>query len=90
MKKSIRKTGRKVGMWMGPCLDPVLRQVFGMEESDLGRLAEIWLLVLDYVILPHFPRDLSIWSFPSFSSVKFQNFPGISGLLSEASQVSEP
>ena len=38
-----------------------------------------------YVILPHFSRDRSNWSSPSFSSTTFENFPGISDLLFEVS-----
>jgi hypothetical protein len=39
---------------------------------------------LPYVILLYFSHDLCYWS-PSFSRTTFQNFPGISGLLSEVS-----
>ena len=38
------------------------------------------------VILLHFPHDWSNWYSLSFSSTTFQNFPGISYLLSEVSK----
>ena len=40
-----------------------------------------------YVIYLHFSHDRSNWTSPSFSSTTFQNFPGISDLLSEMSKV---
>ena len=42
------------------------------------------------VILPHSPHDRSNSTPPSFSSTTFQNFPRISNLFSEVSQVSAP
>ena len=39
-----------------------------------------------YVVLPHFSHDRPNWSSPSFASATFQNFPGISHLLSEVSK----
>jgi hypothetical protein len=39
-----------------------------------------------FVILLHFLLDRSIWFSPSFSSTTFQNFKGISHLLSEVPQ----
>jgi hypothetical protein len=38
-----------------------------------------------FVILRHFSQDRSNWSSPSLSSTTFQNFTGISDLLSEVS-----
>jgi len=38
------------------------------------------------LILLHLSHDRSNWSFPSFSSTTFQNFPGVSDLLPEASK----
>ena len=38
-----------------------------------------------YVILFQFPHDRSKWFFPSFSSITFQKFQGVSDLLTEVS-----
>jgi len=43
-------------------------------------------LTLSSFIHLHFSHDQSNWSFPSFSSTTFQNFPGVSDLLPEASK----
>ena len=46
----------------------------------------IFLCSLTQVTLLHFSHDRSNWSSPSFSSTTFQNLPGISDLLPEASK----
>jgi hypothetical protein len=53
-------------------------------------LLYVWysFLPLFYVTLHHFPLDWPGWTSPCFSSTIFQNFPDISDLLVEASQVS--
>ena len=43
-------------------------------------------IFLCIVIFLNFSHDRSNWSSPSFSSITFQNFPGISDLLPEASK----
>ena len=46
----------------------------------------IFLCLLTLSTLLHFSHDRSNWSSPPFSSTTFQNFPGISDLLPEASK----
>ena len=67
-----------------PCIFPSVTRC--RRQFRLRISCRIFLCSLTLSNTPYFSHDQSNWSFPSSSSTTFQNFPGVSDLLPEASK----
>ena len=69
------------------CRRQFLRKMWPIQFAfRLHISCRIFLCSLNLSKVLHFSHDQSNWSFPSSSSTTFQNFPGVSDLLPEASK----